>query len=45
MVLLNILKTVCHDELAVSEERPFVGICLEKAVDVGVWLRKNIRRF
>lgn len=41
MLLLKIFKTVCHDELAGSEERPFVGVCLEKTVDVGILVEKE----
>lgn len=41
MVLLKILKTMCHGELAGSEERPFVGVCLEKAVDGGILVEKE----
>ena len=35
------LKTVCHGELAGSEERPGMDICLEKAVAVELWVKKE----
>lgn len=35
------LKTICHDELAGSEERLFVDACLEKAVGIGIWVEKE----
>lgn len=39
------LKTVCHDELAGSEESSGVDVCLEKAMDVEIWVKKEKRGY